>query len=1101
MFYVIAFATANSGTTAQSVVAAERGVKKVGDFRVLSGFDSLNASFHSNWPFGPSYAVAVDPTRGYVFMGSGGGVVVLDSNLAKVSEIRTRGVVWDLHYDFSDSILYIAAGKGGLEIWDVSDPANPTFKDVIHAPGEFRDVDVVQHSFGDRVIYIAAGSGGVHVYKTDDFIFFTHVGTYTIGGNGYALEVVKFMKKIYVAAGDSGLIVLKDNYPNPPTHLKSINTGYVYALDVGDFKYRGDSTPSAEIYFLSGLTLRTLNTTTLNTERYMPIPNAVIPSPSDVKVFAGYIWISNRSRTDTALIRVHPRLNNFWKVDTWGPVIDMEGSGEYLYTANANYGVNKIRVIKDTLIRLSSSTMLSSCVPGALNVLARKSENTLHIIATNNLVNGLSYMEYNLTTNTFMESCSPFSAYNGGEVGFALGPSKYAVIAYNGSYPSAYDSVFVIDTTTQLVVSSAPIAPNEDVLYVGGATVWKDSAYVAFCDADYSYMAVYHINPSTGNLTFSRIDTLFSTSLSPCANVDYKTVGDYIFESDVGNIYDPETAGWNGFSDFICDSINPFSAPHERLDIFDFDIIGTKVYAVGKCYPQSSHDNETIVFLTWDLSFWDNVANTTYNGRVWMWDSLPNDFIYGPYTTSIDVVGDIAVIAFDSLLYIYDIGNPWDIKLRGSDVLSEEIADGGVFIEGDTLIVVSNTKVYRYKINAKTNPSISSFYTTWGWTRDVEVYGNYAYLAIEDGNDAALFGGQDLVILDISGTQPTYVSGITLTGEAEGLTVANDTVYMAMGENGVYAIDVTNKTSPSLVNTYNTPGYAYDVYCDCALFGSGLLFIADSSSLYAIDHSSFTYHEDYGMAPNAVAVGVATSGGVAYVAMKGGIDGGLLAVDVSGTPFTYLGKYTDSYVLTDAMDVSLDMFNNLAYVAYMDNGMDAIDISDPTAMSLQGYWYEYGNKVIGTFYDATGGKVYIANYYDGFVGSAYDPLLGSYYTTSRYTTPSGPRDVWYRDGKVYTASVTAGMQVYTADVATAREERPGKVEGIEVAFGEGGKVMLRGEGEGIEVKIYDASGRLMYSKKVDVRGEEVLRTGLPSGVFMLRLKEGSRSRLLKFVVR
>ncbi len=399
-----------------------------------------------------------------------------------------------------------------------------------------------------------------------------------------------------------------------------------------------------------------------------------------------------------------------------------------------------------------------------------------------------------------------------------------------------------------------------------------------------------------------------------------------------------------------------------------------------------------------------------------------------------------------------------------------------------------------------TNGYLMSTYTAWGWTKDVEVYGNYAYLAIEDDNDAALFGGQDLVILDISGTQPTYVSGITLTGEAEGLTVFNDTVYMAMGANGVYAIDVTNKTNPSLINTYNTPGYAYDVYCDCALFGSGLLFIADSSSLYAIDHSSFTYHEDYGMAPNAVAVGVATSGGVAYVAMKGGIDGGLLAVDVSGTPFTYLGKYTDSYVLTDAMDVSLNILDNLAYVAYMDNGMDAIDISDPTAMSLQGYWYEVGNKVIGTHYDATGGKVYIADYYDGYVGAAYDPFSG-YYTTSRYTTPSGPRDVWYRDGKVYTASVTAGMQVYTADVATAREERPGKVDGIEVAFGEGGKVMLRGEGEGIEVKIYDASGRLMYSKRVDVRGEEVLRTGLPSGVFMLRLKEGSRSRLLKFVVR
>ena len=64
MFYAIVFATTNSGTAARSVVAAESRIKKVGDFRVLSGFDSLNANFHSNWPFGPSYSVLYDYGRG-----------------------------------------------------------------------------------------------------------------------------------------------------------------------------------------------------------------------------------------------------------------------------------------------------------------------------------------------------------------------------------------------------------------------------------------------------------------------------------------------------------------------------------------------------------------------------------------------------------------------------------------------------------------------------------------------------------------------------------------------------------------------------------------------------------------------------------------------------------------------------------------------------------------------------------------------------------------------------------------------------------------------------------------------------------------------------
>ena len=94
-----------------------------------AGFDSLNVRFVGNWPFGPSYAVCVDSTRNLVFVGSGGGVYVLDvsqvSNPVKVSEIRTRGVVYRLHYDNTTQMLYVADGQGGLEIWSIEEPSAP----------------------------------------------------------------------------------------------------------------------------------------------------------------------------------------------------------------------------------------------------------------------------------------------------------------------------------------------------------------------------------------------------------------------------------------------------------------------------------------------------------------------------------------------------------------------------------------------------------------------------------------------------------------------------------------------------------------------------------------------------------------------------------------------------------------------------------------------------------------------------------------------------------------------------------------------------------------------------------------------------------------
>ena len=80
-----------------------------------AGFDSLNVRFVGNWPFGPCWAVCVDSARNLVFVGSGGGVYVLDvsqvSNPVRVSEIRTRGIIYGLYYDNTTQMLYVADGQ------------------------------------------------------------------------------------------------------------------------------------------------------------------------------------------------------------------------------------------------------------------------------------------------------------------------------------------------------------------------------------------------------------------------------------------------------------------------------------------------------------------------------------------------------------------------------------------------------------------------------------------------------------------------------------------------------------------------------------------------------------------------------------------------------------------------------------------------------------------------------------------------------------------------------------------------------------------------------------------------------------------------------
>jgi len=84
------------------------------------------------WQYGTSESVEVDTIRQVAFLSSGGAVIILDMNdpenpVFVNQEIRTRGRVLDIQYDYNTENLLLAANEAGLEIWDVSDLTNPHF--------------------------------------------------------------------------------------------------------------------------------------------------------------------------------------------------------------------------------------------------------------------------------------------------------------------------------------------------------------------------------------------------------------------------------------------------------------------------------------------------------------------------------------------------------------------------------------------------------------------------------------------------------------------------------------------------------------------------------------------------------------------------------------------------------------------------------------------------------------------------------------------------------------------------------------------------------------------------------------------------------------
>ncbi len=106
-----------------------------------------------SWSFGSAEAVDLDTERDLIFLSSGGTVLILDGSdrtnpLLLSDGIITTGFVEDLFYDSSTQRLYIAAGEGGLEIWDVSTSTSP------------------QHLSTTEVLYVGAETpvGNVDVY-------------------------------------------------------------------------------------------------------------------------------------------------------------------------------------------------------------------------------------------------------------------------------------------------------------------------------------------------------------------------------------------------------------------------------------------------------------------------------------------------------------------------------------------------------------------------------------------------------------------------------------------------------------------------------------------------------------------------------------------------------------------------------------------------------------------------------------------------------------------------------------------------------------------------------------------------------------------------
>jgi hypothetical protein len=212
-------------------------------------------------------------------------------------------------------------------------------------------------------------------------------------------------------------------------------------------------------------------------------------------------------------------------------------------------------------------------------------------------------------------------------------------------------------------------------------------------------------------------------------------------------------------------------------------------------------------------------------------------------------------------------------------------------------------------------PTALSYISIPGYANNVDVAGNYAYVAA---------GAAGLQIVNVTDRGNPYIEGaLDTAGNAYDVRVVGNLAYVADGAAGLQIVDVSVPAAPVLRGTYNTTGNANDVY----VVGNRAYIADGASGLQIIDVTNSAAPVLLGTYDTpGTANGVVVNGNLAVVA-----DGasGVRIINVSNPA---LPVSVGSIVTTNALDVDMD--GNTVYVADYTGSLKTIDISNPAIPRL-----------------------------------------------------------------------------------------------------------------------------------------------------------------------
>ena len=246
---------------------------------------------------------------------------------------------------------------------------------------------------------------------------------------------------------------------------------------------------------------------------------------------------------------------------------------------------------------------------------------------------------------------------------------------------------------------------------------------------------------------------------------------------------------------------------------------------------------------------------------------------------------------------------------------------GGISTGTATINVVNGARTAQASVNVVPfSPSLMSFIQLAGQANNVDVAGDFAYVAV---------GNAGMQIVDVSDRRaPQIIATLDTSGNANHIRVVGNLVYVADGSAGLQIIDVSNPAAPLLRATLNTPGDAHGV----VVYGARAYVADGTAGLQIIDVTNPA-------APAIVrtvdtpgtAAGVDVDGNIAVVGDRSPASG-VRIIDIANEASAQIvGTLNMSFSVED-----LVTRDSLAYCAGTSNGLFIVDFSAPSLPLLRG---------------------------------------------------------------------------------------------------------------------------------------------------------------------